>query len=138
MATFLDDLAWKLNGSTLSIGYATSSTADRTIFIQNRPSTGGSFIVLYPYAGMGPEWGHGGSRAAFPRANVLVVSTAADGGHQKALDVVSCLDNIYNAKLSPTSQFYRRIAVLGEPEWLGKDANANGNFTINFQVSYGG
>jgi len=28
--------------------------------------------------------------------------------------------------------------ALGEPEWLGKDENANGNFVINFQVSYGG
>jgi len=139
MVTFLNDIAVRLAASTLSIGYATTTAGSlRTIYIQNRPSTGGSFIVLYPYAGMGPEWSHGGDRAAYPRLNVLVISTAADGGHQKALDVVSCLDNVTNARLSPTSQFYRRIVALGEPEWLGKDENANGNFVINFQVSYGG
>ena len=136
MVTFLDDIAARLTASTLSIGYATTTVSARTIFIQNRPSTKGTFIVLYPYAGMGPEWTHGGNRTAFPRLNVLVSSTAADGGHQKAMDIISCLDNVTNSKLSPTSQFYRRITALGEPEWLGKDENANGTFVINFQVTY--
>ena len=139
MATFLDDIAWKLNASTLSIGYATTSTANRTIFTLNRPSTYGSWIVLSPYGGLGPEWTHSDQkRAAFPRCNVLVISTAADGGHQKALDIISALDNTYNAAGHYTSQFYRRIVAEQEPTWLGKDSNGCGNFTINFQVSYGG
>lgn len=139
MATWLNDIAMRLNASTLSIGYATTTSADRTIFIENRPSTKGSWIVLYPYQGMGPEWSHGGDRAAFPRLNVLVISTAADGGHQKGLDIISALDNAYNFWGSyTTTRFYRRIVALGEPEYLGKDENGCGNFVINFQVSYGG
>jgi hypothetical protein len=139
MVTFLNDIAVRLAASTLSIGYATTTAGfDRTIFIQNLPSTAGSWIVLYPYAGMGPEWSHGGTRAAFPRVNVLVVSTVADGGHQKALDIISALDNTKNATLAPTSQFYRRIVAEQEPTWLGKDAGGRGQFSINFQVSYNG
>lgn len=139
MATFLDDIAWKLNASTLSIGYASSSTADRTIFMQNRPSTKTSMIILYPYQGMAPEWSHDDKRAASPRVNILVLSTAADGGHSKALDIVSALDNVYNAWGSyTTTRFYRSIRALGEPEWLGKDDGGLGQFVINFQIVYGG
>lgn len=139
MATFLNDMAMKLNASTLAIGYATTTVAARTIFLQNRPSTYGSCIVLYPYAGQGPEWTHGDARAAMPRLNVLVVSTAADGGHQKALDIVTCLDNSYNEwGTYTTTRFYRSIRALAEPEWLGKDETGSGNFVINFQIVYGG
>jgi len=139
MATFLNDLAVRLEASTKLIGYATTTAGyARTIFLQNLPSTVGSWIVLYPYGGMGPEWSHGGDRAAFPRCNVLVVSTAADGGHQKALDIVSALDNTVNTKLSPTSYFYRSIRAEQEPTYLGKDTGGRGQFSINFQVVYGG
>ena len=142
MATFLNDIAVRLEASTLSIGYATTTAGyARTIFLQNLPSTTGSWIVLYPYGGMGPEWTHGSTsatRAAFHRVNVLVVSTAADGGHQKSLDIITALDNTVNAKLSPTSNFYRRIVAEQEPTWLGKDAGGRGQFSINFQVSYNG
>jgi len=139
MVTFLNDLAVKLEASTLSIGYATTTAGyARSIFLQNLPSTAGSWIVLYPYGGMGPEWTHNGDRAAFPRCNILVTSTAADGGHQKALDIVSALDNIHNSKLSPSSNFYRSIRVEQEPTYLGKDAGGRDQFSINFQVVYGG
>jgi hypothetical protein len=141
MATFLNDLAVRLEASTLSIGYATTTAGyARSIFLQNLPSTAGSWIVLYPYGGMPPEWTHStaATRAAMPRCNVLVVSTAADGGHQKSLDIVTALDNTINARLSPTSYFYRSIRVEQEPTWLGKDAGGRGQFSINFQVVYGG
>lgn len=134
--TWLDDIAWSLNQSTLSIGYATTSTASRTIYTQNRPSTTGSYVVLYPYAGMPPGWTQDRTRTANPRLNVLVISTAADGGWQKSKDIISCLDRIVNTKLPPSSAFYRSIESLDEPGWLGKDENGAGNFVINFQVTY--
>jgi hypothetical protein len=64
------------------------------------------------------------------------VSTANDGGFQKSLDVITCLDKIINTNLSPSSAFYRSIEALQEPEWLGKDELGYGNFVINFQVIY--
>jgi hypothetical protein len=134
--TWLQDIAWTMNQSTLGIGFSSTSTSARTIYLQGRPSTTGSFIVLYPYAGRVPEWTHDRKRAARPRLNVLIVSTASDGGYQKSLDVISCLDKIENTKLAPSSANYRSIDALQEPEWLGKDENGNGNFVINFQVIY--
>jgi hypothetical protein len=134
--SWVQDIAWTLNQSPLSIGFSSTSTAARTIFIQNRPSTGGSCIVLYPYAGRVPEWTNDRKRAARPRLNVLIVSTASDGGLSKSLDVIACLDKIMNTKLAPSSNFYRSIDALQEPEWLGKDQNGYGNFVINFQVIY--
>jgi hypothetical protein len=135
---WLQDISWKLNQSTLGIGYATTSTSGRTIHLLNRPSTTGSFIVLYPYAGMMPSRTMNQHRTANPRLNVLVVSTATDGGLQKAYDIISCLDRITNTTLSTSSNalFYQNIEALQEPEWLGKDENGAGNFVINFQVSY--
>ena len=134
--TWLQDIAWTLSQSTLNIGYATTTASSRSIFIQARPSTVGSFIVLYPYAGRVPEWTHDRKRTARPRLNLLVVSTANDGGYQKSLDVITCLDKIENTSLAPSSVFYRSIDALQEPEWMGKDENGAGNFVINFQVVY--
>ena len=134
--TWLQDIAWQLNQSTLAIGFSNTSTAARNIYVQNRPSTGGSCIVLYPYAGRVPEWTNDRKRTARPRLNVLIISTANDGGFSKSLDVITCLDKVVNTKLAPSYVSYRAIEALQEPEWLGKDENGYGNFVINFQVIY--
>lgn len=136
--TWIQDIAWGLNQSTLSIGYATTSTAARSIFIQNRPSTSDTCIVLYPYAGLPPDWSQDRKRTQNPRLNVLVVSTATDGGWQKSQDIITCLDRVVNSPTSSSTSgtTFKEIQALQEPEWLGKDEHGNGNFVINFQVSY--
>lgn len=135
--TWLQDIAWQLHKSPLSIGTATTTSANRTIYIQSRPPTTGSCIVLYPYSGLGPGWSNDRKRITNPRLNVLVVSTANDGGFQKAQDIITCLDHITNSTLGySSSAAYKSVVALQEPMWMGNDENGNGNFTVNFQVVY--
>lgn len=137
--TWLDDLGQYLEDSTASIGiFSPTSTQTRNIFIQNSPSTGDSYIVLYPYAGLKSGWTMNGDAFQNPRLNVLVTSTAADGGHQKSIDIRTRLDHAHDLRL-PTSTYsrvYLLIESLGEPEYLGKDPNGRGQFVQNFQIQY--
>jgi hypothetical protein len=139
MTTWLDELAQYLEDSTASIGVFTpSSTQTRDIFIQNAPSTLGSYVVLYPYAGMKSDWTMNRDTVQKPRLNILVTSTAADGGHQKSIDIRTRLDHVSHTGL-PTStiaRYYLLIESLGEPEYLGKDSNGRGQFVQNFQIQY--
>lgn len=139
MATWLEDIAQYLEDSTTSIGiYSPTTTETRTIYLNNMPSTADSFIVLYPYAGMAPDWSHDNDSFRRPRLNVLVVSTAADGGHQKSIDIRKRLDHVHETALpsSTAARHYLLIEGLGEPEYLGKDATGRGQFVTNYQIKY--
>jgi len=138
MTTWLDDIGQYLEDSTTSIGtFSPTSTQTRDIFIGATPSTTGSFVVLYPYAGMVPDLLLNLSAFHRPRLNVLVVSTAADGGHQKSIDIRTRL-TVANIGLpaSTAVRNYLSIIPLGEPETLGKDQNGRGQFVTNFQIEY--
>lgn len=139
MTTWLDDLAQYLEDSTDSIGvFSPTSTQTRSIYTLNAPSTDTSHVILYPYAGMSPDWTLYSSGYYCPRLNVLVVSTAADGGLQKSIDIRTRLNHVANVGLptSTVARLYRHIYPLGDPEWLGKDESGRGQFVINFQVEY--
>ena len=139
MTTWLDELAQYLEDSTTSIGvFSPSSTQTRDIYIQNAPSVLTSYIVLYPYAGMKSSWTMNRDVIQNPRMNVLVVSTASDGGHQKSIDIRTRLDHVNHTGLpsSTIARTYLLIESLGEPEYLGKDANGRGQFVQNFQIQY--
>jgi hypothetical protein len=129
MSTWIDDIAGYIASSTASIG---------TVYIQNMPSTAGSFTIIYPYAGMPSDFTMNSDGFHRPRLNVLVTSTATDGGHQKSIDIKTRLDHAYDLRLPSSSaqRHYLLIQCLGEPEYLGKDVNGRGQFVTNYQVEY--
>lgn len=139
MTTWIDDLAQYLDDSTTGMGVFTpSSTETRSIFCYNLPASTASVIILYPYAGTSPD--HTLDRESFrhPRLNVVVYSTAGDGGHQKSIDIRKRLDHAGDMGL-PTSSAARRytlIKALGEPEYLGKDEVGRGYTVTNYQIEY--
>jgi hypothetical protein len=139
MVTWIEDLAQYLEDSTTSIGIFTPTTTEaRTIYCNNLPGSTASLIVLYPYAGIAPEYQMDGENFRKPRLNVIVRSTSADGGHQKSIDIRTRLDHVTNLAL-PTSSVarqYVRIEALNEPEYLGRDEHGRGQFVTNFQVEY--
>jgi hypothetical protein len=139
MTTWIDDLAQYLEDSTTSIGvFSPTSTQTRDIFCNNLPGSTASIIVLYPYAGIAPEYQMNGDNYRKPRLNVMVRSTSADGGHQKSIDIRTRLDHVTAISLPSTAaaRHYVKIEALGEPEYLGRDENKRGMFTLNFQVEY--
>jgi hypothetical protein len=140
MTTWIEDLAQHLEDSTTSIGvFSPTSTETRTIFCNNLPGSTASLVVLYPYAGLAPEYQQDLGNYRKPRLNVAVYSTDADGGHQKGIDIRTRLDRITDLSLpsSTTSvRHYVVIEALGEPEYLGTDEHKRGMFSINFQVEY--
>lgn len=140
MTTWIEDIAQYLEDSTTGIGISSpTSTETRTIYINNLPSTERSLIVLYPYAGMTPDFTHDGVNYRKPRLNVAVRSTAADGGHQKSIDIRTRLDHAHDLILPSSTSAARRyplIQSLGEPEYYGRDENGRGIFIQNFQVEY--
>ena len=74
-----------------------------------------------------------------PRLNVMVRSTAADGGHQKSIDIRTRLDHVtaLNLPSSTTAvRHYVRIEALNEPEYLGRDEHGRGQFVSNYQIEY--
>lgn len=140
MTTWIDDLAQYLEDSTTSIGIFTpTSTETRSIFCNNKPGSTASMAVLYPYAGIAPEWRMDRIHIQNPRLNVTVLSTAADNGHQKCMDVKTRLDHATDLDLPSSTTALRHfyiIEALNEPEYLGRDENNRGMFSINFQVQY--
>jgi len=139
MTTWIDDLAQYLEDSTTSIGvFSPTSTQTRDIFCNNLPGSTASIIVLYPYAGIAPEYQMNGDNYRKPRLNVMVRSTSADGGHQKCIDIRTRLDHVTATSLPSTAavRHYVKIEALCEPEYLGRDENKRGMFTLNFQVEY--
>ena len=140
MTTWIDDIAQHLEDSTTSIGiFSPTSTETRTIYCNNLPGSTASLIVLYPYAGIAPEWMMDQQNIRKPRLNVLVRSTAADGGHQKSIDIRTRLDHVTNSHLTTSTAYSRhfvRIEALNEPEYLGRDEHGRGQFVTNYQVQY--
>lgn len=139
MTTWIDDLAQYLDDSTTGIGVFTpTSTETRSIYCYNLPASTASLIILYPYEGMVPDFTHDGVNYRKPRLNVAVRSTAADGGHQKSIDIRTRLDHAHDLALpsSVAARRYTLIESLGEPEYYGRDENGRGIFIQNFQVEY--
>jgi hypothetical protein len=139
MTTWIEDLAQYLEDSTTSIGvFSPTSTQTRDIYCNNLPGSTASLIVLYPYAGIAPEYQMDGGNYRKPRLNVIVRSTSADGGHQKSIDIRTRLDHVTNLGLPTTAiaRQYVRIEALNEPEYLGRDEHGRGQFVTNFQVEY--
>lgn len=140
MTLWIEDIAQYLEDSTTGIGvFSPTSTQTRTIYCQALPASTASLIVLYPYAGLAPDWTRDRQSFRKPRLNVAVYSTAADGGHQKSIDIRTRLDHVDNLLLPSSTDAARRyiqILALGEPEYLGKDDNGRGYCVTNYQVEY--
>lgn len=129
-----------LAASTAGIGvWTATSTAPKTIYVNNLPGSTASLIILYPYAGTAPGWTMDGKTLRHPRLNIGVHSTADDGGLQKSIDIRTRLDHAhglsYPTSTTPTILF-TLIKALGEPEYLGKDEVGRGYCVTNYEVEY--
>lgn len=140
MTLWIEYIGQYLAASTDSIGvWTATSTASKTIYVNNLPGSTASLIVLYPYAGRVPDWAMNGNVLRYPGLNVHVHSTASDGGLQKSIDIRTRLDHAHDISY-PTSTtasiHFKIIKALGDPEYLGKDEVGRGYCVTNYSVEY--
>lgn len=140
MTLWIEYLGRHLGSSTAGIGvWTATSTAPKTIYLNNLPGSTASLIILYPYAGTPPDWTMDEASIRHPRLNIAVYSTDSDGGYQKSIDIRTRLDHAhglsYPTSTTPTINV-SLIKALGEPEYLGKDDIGRGYCVTNYEIEY--